>query len=77
MTLLKSGSSGAMIQGILMLALLGIGLLAPKYIGLEGMVTLQLIFYSQLLIEDNKAWPTEFNIFKNFRFINGFNVGVI
>ena len=34
MSLLKSGSMGAMIEGIILLVLLGVGLLAPKYIAL-------------------------------------------
>jgi hypothetical protein len=33
--------------------LLLIGLVAPKYIGLEGILTLQLIYYSCLLVIDS------------------------
>ncbi len=60
-----------------MLGLLIIGLLAPKYIGLEGVLTLQLIFYSQLLVYDIRAWPVGFSVFNYFRYANGYNFGVV
>lgn len=37
-----------------------IGLLSKKYIGLECVLTLQLVFYSQLLVENANKWPMGF-----------------
>jgi hypothetical protein len=50
-----------------------IGLMTPKYIGLESILTLQLIFYSQLLISDPSKWPIGFVYLKYLKFSTGFN----
>ena len=49
------------------------GLLAPKYIGLEAILTLQLIYYSELLIKDPKNIPLGFQTFAVFKYSTGFN----
>jgi hypothetical protein len=46
---------------------------APKWIGVEAMQAIQLIFFSQLLITDVSNWPAAFNVFKYFKYSNGFN----
>lgn len=66
-------SKGAMVFGIVILLLLFVGLLTPKFIGLEAVITLQLIFYSQLLISDVKKRPVGFVVFEYFKFANGYN----
>jgi hypothetical protein len=48
-------------------------MLAPKWIGVEAMQAIQLIFFSQLLITDVSNWPAAFNVFKYFKYSNGFN----
>jgi hypothetical protein len=50
-----------------------IGLIAPKFIGLELILTLQLIFFSQLLIHDVKNWPPGFVFLKYLKYSTGFN----
>jgi len=50
-----------------------IGLMTPKYIGLESILTLQLIFYSQLLISDPSKWPIGFVYLRYLKFSTGFN----
>ena len=50
-----------------------VGLLSPKYIGLESLITLQLIFYSQLLITDPSKWPVGFLDLKYLKFASGYN----
>jgi hypothetical protein len=50
-----------------------IGLLSPKYIGLESLITLQLIFYSQILITDPSKWPVGFLYLKYLKFASGYN----
>jgi hypothetical protein len=50
-----------------------IGLFSPKYIGLELILTLQLIFYSQLLIVDPSKIPLGFMYLKYLRLSTGFN----
>ena len=64
---------GATIQGVVFLVLLFIGLLAPKFIGLEGVLTLQLIFYSQLLIVSDSSRPVGMMVVRYFKFVNGYN----
>jgi hypothetical protein len=46
---------------------------APKWIGLEVMQVIQLIFFSQLLITDVENWPMAFAVFNYFKFSNGVN----
>jgi hypothetical protein len=48
-------------------------MLAPKWIGVEAMQVNQLIFFSQLLITDASNWPIAFQVFKYFKYSNGFN----
>ena len=50
-----------------------IGLCSPKYIGLESLLTLQLIFYSQLLIANPSKWPVGFMYLKYLKFSSGYN----
>jgi hypothetical protein len=50
-----------------------IGLFTPKYIGLEAILTLQLIYYSLILVLDSKKYPIGFNTFKYFKYSNGYN----
>lgn len=50
-----------------------IGFLTPKFIGLESILTLQIIYYSQLLIYDMSKWPISFNFLKYLRFTSGYN----
>lgn len=55
-----------------MLGLL-VGLVLPKFIGLETLITLQLIFYSQLLLSDFGLWPIGFSQFENLKIATGYN----
>lgn len=59
--------------GVIVLLLLGVGLCTPKYIGIEGITTLQLIYYSCLLVTDAGKYPVGFYIFTAFKFSTGFN----
>jgi hypothetical protein len=60
-------------QTILIVLSLVIGLIAPKFIGLELILTLQLIYLSQLLIYDIKNWPFGFVMLKSLRYSTGSN----
>lgn len=62
-----------MASTILTLIGLFIGLLSPKFIGLESILTLQLIYYSQLLIKSISKWPPGFLFLKYLRLANGYN----
>lgn len=62
-----------LVQTILIAISLLIGLIAPKFIGLELILTLQLIFFSQLLIHDVKNWPPGFVFLKYLKYSTGFN----
>jgi hypothetical protein len=59
--------------GLLILGLLFVGLCTPKFIGLEAILTLQLIFYSCFLIQDVSRMPVGFRTFTAFKFATGFN----
>jgi hypothetical protein len=48
-----------------------IGLFVPKFIGLETIITMQLIYYSQLLISDLDKWPLGFTYFTYFKVASG------
>lgn len=37
-----------------------VGLSARKFIGMEGVVTLQLVYYSQILVSSADKWPLAF-----------------
>ena len=50
-----------------------IGFLTSKFIGLETMLTLQIIYYSQLLIYDISDWPSGFVFLNNFKYASGYN----
>jgi hypothetical protein len=50
-----------------------IGIFLPKFIGLEAILTMQLIYYSQLLIYDFKRWPLGFMYLKFLKVAAGFN----
>jgi hypothetical protein len=50
-----------------------VSMLAPKWIGIETIQVNQLIFFSQILIKDTSNWPIAFQVFKNFKYSNGFN----
>jgi hypothetical protein len=60
---------GAIICNLLLL----ISLVTPKFIGLEVIITLQLIFFSQILIYDNSKFPVGFLFFSNLQYTTGFN----
>lgn len=66
------GYVNLVIIGLNFIAIL-ISLLSPKFIGLETILTLQLIFYSQLLIDNPSKWPIGFSCFKYLKFASGFN----
>ena len=59
--------------GLIVLILLGVGLCTPKYIGIEGITTLQLIYYSCLLVTDVEKYPVGFYTFLAFKYSTGFN----
>ena len=48
----KNVEQGILVSTILSMAGLLVGLFVPKFIGLETIITMQLIYYSQLLIAD-------------------------
>ncbi len=50
-----------------------VGLFVPKFIGLETIITMQLIYYSQLLISDIDKWPIGFAYFNYFKVASGLN----
>ena len=50
-----------------------VGVLSPKYIGLESLLTLQLVFYSQMLISNPEKWPIGFMYLKYLKFSSGYN----
>jgi hypothetical protein len=53
--------------------LLVFGLITPKFIGLETIITLQLIFFSQILIYDNSKFPVGFLFLSNLKYTTGFS----
>jgi hypothetical protein len=57
----------------LSLICLAIGLCSPKYIGLESLLTLQLVFFSQLLIKNPSKWPVGFMYLKYLKLSSGYN----
>ena len=50
-----------------------VGLFVPKFIGLESIITIELIYYSQLLISDASKWPVGFSQFKYLKAATGYN----
>ena len=59
--------------GLLVLVLLGVGLCTPKYIGVEAISTLQLIYYSCLLVTNVDKYPVGFKTFVAFKYSTGYN----
>ncbi len=59
--------------GVLILILLLVGLCTPKFIGLEAILTIQLIYYSCFLIKEVSLFPVGFKTFTAFKFSTGFN----
>lgn len=59
--------------GLMVLLLLGVGLCTPKYIGVEAISTLQLIYYSCLLVTDVEKYPVGFRTFVTFKYSIGYN----
>jgi len=59
--------------GLLVLVLLGLGLCTPKYIGVEAISTLQLVYYSCLLVTDVDKYPIGFKTFVTFKYSTGYN----
>jgi hypothetical protein len=55
-----------------MLGLLA-GLFVPKFIGLETIITMQLIYFSQLLIVNYEEWSVGFLQFANLKAATGYN----
>lgn len=58
-------SIGMLITIIFDVLFLFIGLISPKFIGLEALLSLQLTFFSQILIHDNKKFPVGFLFLEN------------
>ena len=58
-----------------LLGLLGLvlGLFLPKFIEIETIVTMQLIFYSQVLIFQSDDWPVGFFYLKYLKIATGYN----
>jgi hypothetical protein len=53
--------------------LLFIGFISPKFIGLESILTLQLIFFSQTLIYDHMKFPVGFLYLQTLQYSTGYN----
>ena len=66
-------SNNIMVTVIVSMVGLLVGLFVPKFIGLESIITMQLIFYSQLLIVDFAKWPLGFIQFARFKGATGYN----
>jgi len=51
-----------------------VGLFVPKFIGLELIISMQIIYYSQMLIVEYEKWPIGmYNILKGLRSSSGYN----
>jgi hypothetical protein len=61
------------ITTVFSLVCLMFGLISPKFIGVEMLMTLQLIFYSQILIINTEKWPAGFLYLKYLKFTSGYN----
>jgi hypothetical protein len=66
-------SSGMMAAVVINILFLVIGTLTPKFIGLESILTLHLIFYSQLLIYDLSKWPGGFVFLRYLKLTTGYS----
>lgn len=60
-------------ETVLILISLLVGLITSKFIGLELIITLQLIFFSQLLVYNIEDWPSSFVFLKHLKYSTGFN----
>ena len=69
----KTLSTGLFIISILTSIILMVGLLSTKYIGLECALTLQLIYFSQLLIKNVEKWPVSFSYLQYLKYSTGYN----
>jgi len=69
----KSMGYSMMAQTIINAICLFVGLISPKFIGLESILNLQLIFYSQLLIFDISKIPPGFVFLKYLKYAAGYN----
>ncbi len=50
-----------------------IGFMSFKFIGVESILTLQIIYFCQLLIFDISKWPSGFSFLNNLKYASGFN----
>lgn len=48
-------------------------LFSDKFIGVEAMNSLQVVFFSLLLIKDSNSWPEAFSTFLSFKLTTGLN----
>ncbi len=71
--MLQNATKGFFAASIIFFLLLMVGLLAPKYIGVEAILTLQLIFYSCLLIKDSAKFTPGLKTFTYFKLSTGYN----
>ena len=62
-----------LITTILDVFFLFMGIITPKFIGLESVLALQLCFFSQILVHDNKKFPIGFLSLENLQYSAGFN----
>ena len=62
-----------MAVNILSLIILAVGLIAPKFIGLEMTLTLQFLFFSQFLVQDVDYWPIAFLYLSYMKYSSGYN----
>ena len=62
-----------LITTILDVLFLFMGIITPKFIGLESVLALQLCFFSQILVHDNKKFPIGFLSLENLQYSAGFN----
>jgi hypothetical protein len=58
---------------ILKVLFMFISIISPKFIGLESVLVLQLCFFSQILVNDNKKFPIGFLFLENLQYSAGFN----
>ena len=64
---------GMLIGTILKVLFFFMGILTPKFIVLESVLALQLCFFSQILVHDNKKFPIGFLFLENLQYSAGFN----
>ncbi len=71
--LYKAAETSILVTSVLSMMGLLVGLFVPKFIGLQAIITMQLIFYSQLLIDDVEKWPIGFMYFTHLKVATGYN----